>query len=97
MSYKDKERKRAYDKARYEANRETVLARVQDYYYANRDACLDRSRANYRIRKFDLKPETFKPPSHDPIKITIIDDLDLADLLQNGTREVPDQIQGNAI
>lgn len=47
-----KEEKRAYDKARYETNREAVKARSRTWHYANRARANARSR-DYRVKHLD--------------------------------------------
>lgn len=48
MPLKDKEQRKAYDAARYRANRERLLAQAAAYYRQNREAVLARVAANPR-------------------------------------------------
>jgi hypothetical protein len=43
MPYADPEKKRAADRARYQRNREKILARQRDYYQRNREAVIERA------------------------------------------------------
>tara|TARA_Y100001963_G_C6602076_1_gene363001 strand:+ start:264 stop:677 length:414 start_codon:yes stop_codon:yes gene_type:complete len=45
------ERKRAYNKAYHEANKETILEQKKAYYEANKEAILEREKAYYRTPK----------------------------------------------
>jgi 5-methylcytosine-specific restriction endonuclease McrA len=51
MSYVDKEKARAYRKAHYEKHKEEYKKRALEWYYANRDLCIE------RIAKRNSTPE----------------------------------------
>jgi hypothetical protein len=51
MPHKDKEKKREYNKAYYEANKEAVVAYKKAYYEANKEAVAKRDKAYYEANK----------------------------------------------
>jgi len=51
MPFKDKEQAKAYNKAKYEANKEEIAAQRKAYYIANKDKIVAHRKARYEANK----------------------------------------------